>query len=32
METVMSETGIDSIDFLKVDIEGAEIEVFGYSP
>jgi len=28
MRTLMSETGIDSIDLLKVDIEGAEKEVF----
>jgi FkbM family methyltransferase len=28
MDTVMRETGIHSIDLLKVDIEGAEIEVF----
>jgi len=32
METVMRETGIHSIDLLKVDIEGAEIEVFGSCP
>jgi FkbM family methyltransferase len=30
--TVMRETGIDSIDLLKVDIEGAEIEVFESCP
>jgi FkbM family methyltransferase len=28
MDTMMRETGIDSIDLLKVDIEGAEIEMF----
>jgi FkbM family methyltransferase len=28
MDTLMRETGIASIDLLKVDIEGAEIEVF----
>jgi FkbM family methyltransferase len=28
METLMKETGISTIDFLKVDIEGAEKEVF----
>ena len=28
METAMREAGIDSIDLLKMDIEGAEIEVF----
>jgi FkbM family methyltransferase len=32
METLMRETGIHSIDFLKVDIEGAEIEVFDSCP
>jgi FkbM family methyltransferase len=32
METVMRETGIDSIDLLKVDVEGAEIEVFESCP
>lgn len=32
METIMRETGIDSIDLLKVDIEGAEIEVFEFCP
>lgn len=32
METVMRETGIASIDLLKVDIEGAEIEVFACCP
>lgn len=32
METLMRETDIYSIDFLKVDIEGAEIEVFDSSP
>jgi FkbM family methyltransferase len=32
MDTVMREAGIDSIDFLKVDIEGAEIEVFETCP
>lgn len=29
METLMRETGVDSIDLLKMDIEGAEKEVFG---
>jgi FkbM family methyltransferase len=28
MDTLMREAGMDSIDLLKVDIEGAEIEVF----
>jgi len=28
MDALMNETGIDSIDLLKVDIEGAEVEVF----
>jgi hypothetical protein len=28
METLMKETGLSVIDFLKVDIEGAENEVF----
>ena len=28
MDTVMREGGIDSIDLLKMDIEGAEVEVF----
>jgi len=28
METLMKENGISTIDFLKVDIEGAEKEVF----
>jgi FkbM family methyltransferase len=32
METLMRESGIDSIDLLKVDIEGAEIEVFECCP
>jgi FkbM family methyltransferase len=32
MDTVMRETGIRSIDLLKVDIEGAEIEVFESCP
>jgi len=32
MDTLMSETGIDSIDLLKVDIEGAEVEVFASCP
>jgi FkbM family methyltransferase len=32
MDTVMHETGIVSIDLLKVDIEGAEIEVFESCP
>ncbi len=32
METVMRETGICSIDLLKVDIEGAEKEVFESCP
>jgi hypothetical protein len=32
MDTVMRETGIVSIDLLKVDIEEAEIEVFECSP
>jgi FkbM family methyltransferase len=32
MDTVMRETGIVSIDLLKVDIEGAEIEVFECCP
>jgi FkbM family methyltransferase len=32
METLMREAGIRSIDFLKVDIEGAEIEVFESCP
>ena len=32
MDTLMRETRIASIDFLKVDIEGAEIEVFGSCP
>src|ERR1022692_1367843 len=32
MDTVMRETGIDSIDLLKVDIEGAEVEVFESCP
>jgi FkbM family methyltransferase len=32
MDTLMSETGISSIDLLKVDIEGAEVEVFESCP
>ena len=32
METAMREGGLDSIDLLKVDIEGAEIEVFEACP
>ena len=32
VDTLMSETGIDSIDLLKVDIEGAEVEVFEACP
>jgi FkbM family methyltransferase len=32
MDTVMRETGIHSIDLLKVDIEGAEVEVFESCP
>jgi FkbM family methyltransferase len=32
MDTLMHETGIHSIDFLKVDIEGAEVEVFESCP
>ena len=32
METAMREAGIHSIDLLKVDIEGAEIEVFEFCP
>jgi FkbM family methyltransferase len=32
MDTLMRETGIASIDLLKVDIEGAEIEVFESCP
>jgi FkbM family methyltransferase len=32
MDTLMRETGIHSIDVLKVDIEGAEIEVFESCP
>ena len=32
MGTLMSEAGIDSVDFLKVDIEGAEVEVFASCP
>jgi FkbM family methyltransferase len=32
MDTLMGETGIRSIDLLKVDIEGAEIEVFESCP
>jgi FkbM family methyltransferase len=32
MDTLMHETGIRSIDLLKVDIEGAEIEVFESCP
>jgi FkbM family methyltransferase len=32
MDTLMRETGIASIDFLKMDIEGAEVEVFESCP
>ena len=32
MERLMHEAGIDSIDLLKIDIEGAEIEVFELCP
>jgi FkbM family methyltransferase len=32
MDTLMRETGIASIDLLKMDIEGAEIEVFESCP
>ncbi len=32
MDTLMRETGIDSIDLLKVDVEGAEIEIFDSCP
>ena len=32
MDTLMGETGIHSIDLLKVDIEGAEIELFESCP
>jgi FkbM family methyltransferase len=32
METLMRDTGINSIDLLKVDIEGAEKEVFEFCP
>lgn len=32
MSTLMSETGIDSVDLLKVDIESAEVEVFASCP
>lgn len=32
MDTVMREAGIDSIDLLKMDIEGAEVEVFESCP
>lgn len=32
MDTIMRETGIHSIDLLKVDIEGAEVEVFESCP
>ena len=32
MDRLLSETGISSIDLLKVDIEGAEIEVFESCP
>ena len=32
MDAVMRETGVDSIDLLKVDIEGAEVEVFESCP
>jgi FkbM family methyltransferase len=32
MDTMMCETGINSIDLLKVDMEGAEVEVFESCP
>lgn len=32
MGTLMSQAGIDSVDLLKVDIEGAEVEVFASCP
>lgn len=32
MDTVMRETRIDSIDLLKVDVDGAEIEIFESCP
>lgn len=32
MDTLMSQTGINSIDLLKFDIEGAEVEVFQSCP
>jgi FkbM family methyltransferase len=32
MDTLLSESGISSIDLLKVDIEGAEVEVFESCP
>jgi hypothetical protein len=32
METIMREAGIDSIDLLKMDAEGAEIEIFESCP
>lgn len=32
MGTLISEIGIDSVDLLKVDIEGAEVEVFACCP
>ena len=32
MDTLMRENGIESIDFLKIDIEGAEVEVFETYP
>jgi FkbM family methyltransferase len=32
MDTLMREAAIDSIDLLKVDIEGAEIDVFEFCP
>jgi len=32
MDALMNENGIDSIDLLKVDIEGAEVEVFESCP
>jgi FkbM family methyltransferase len=31
MRTLMTETGIDSIDLLKMDVEGAEVEAFEQS-
>ncbi len=32
MDTLMRENGVDFIDFLKVDIEGAEVQVFESCP